>query len=525
MMSTRSTSNSTKRKSNTEDRETVRSKRQRFADQPMDATESGAEEMKHGEVLYPPEQTMANENDDSEIETRTGDQVPLTQVPSNNEEIQSFQATLRQIHDDLANHMQSELTAITTSLTSFQDEITAQMSNFLREQQRQAPPLPERAVTVVTPHATRPEELVRALKVAAAETRQRLRWGTMLLSAISAKIQNHPSALLGAILATKSNNQVDGWAQVTEYNTGTQQYTVQEAGDHNSPITHLTMLEMAQLAVLTTDQVTQVAATTHHQIPLPERLVSVRTRYETTEMCTYLDLLVFSSKQTQHSFRLTNDLLGDQEFESDRTKTTNKQAKFSESVWSRIGTPQATVKTYKGKELARRLSYPVHQMEDGSSGQFGGAGRYTAMTQDTGELLATTFGCHDIMHCRTVPAAEANIAASTKHAPSIADEQYTTEEAIDAFRNYVSAIEIVFHPKADFKARLEALPDELVRFIRANEAIEPGLHTRQFARKYCNALLQRLMCFMPCLTVTDEDMKNLLHSMVVTHDSPFYKQI
>ena len=182
------------------------------------------------------------------------------------------------------------------------------------------------------------------------------------------------------------------------------------------------------------------------------------------------------------------------------------------------------MKNTRGKDVAQRLSYPVQQLEDGSSGQFGGAGRYTAMTQDVGEQIVTTFGCHDIMYLRTVSVEEAATAAATKHASSIEAETYGTDAAVDAFRNYVSTIDVIFHLQGDIRGRLEALPDELVRYIRANESMEPGLHTRQYVRRYCNALLRRLTCLMPCLTVTEEDIVQLLKDMTVTMNSPFHRQ-
>jgi len=48
--------------------------------------------------------------------------------------------------------------------------------------------------------------MLRGIKTGAAETKQKICHGTMVLSAISAKVNDHPQALLGAILFAHSFN-------------------------------------------------------------------------------------------------------------------------------------------------------------------------------------------------------------------------------------------------------------------------------------------------------------------------------
>jgi hypothetical protein len=494
--------------------------------------DGGAEESKGGEG----NQTSAHQA-----------HVPVEQVPQGFmgavlQELRAMQEDQCKLMDMCADHLDRVSANVERGLQELGEKLTEQpqqpLQTRLPEQQVQAPPLPTTTSTNTQDGTRAPvwTELPAGLqgngdgvnldvRTAAADIRQKIRGGATVLEPVTSKLDDAPMAVIGAMIMARRSDGMEYWLQVIEYRAEERKFILQVAADGNMRIT-LTIPEMARVAVATLDQMQKIAAEVRHRVSMPDRMVGVRTSYDHTDLCVYMELVLFSSNQVQHSFRLATD--GTRPgTDSDVSgmpggKPNTKKPTMGEAVFSRVGRTRGFLYNFRGKELGQQLAYPVYIKTEGGhqSDYRSGGGRYTAITQDIGEEIATTFGCRDVMYCRTVTAAEAKEASETKTATPLPEVTWDTDQANDAFRNWLVAVDMVFSVKDDMKEKLWALPEAMTEYVRERDSLEPGLNAREFARKYYNVLMHRMSHLLPNVSLTEEALLEFISEMVVTTTSP-----
>lgn len=421
--------------------------------------------------------------------------------------------------DQTTTFLKEELTKINSTM---QDAVEQMAHRTLVAQPSTQAPTPNPAER--RPVAPPPTDTRRDLRAAAADSIHKIRKGTTTLDTIKAQLQDHPHAIIGGMLLGKETCGNEYWIQIADYSPETRTYLLQEATDNQHQLA-VTLEDIATAAMVDGQYLTQVAAQTRHLVPLPDKMVGTNTRYDHQDMCVYQEMITLHDHQVQHSFRLVLDTRHSGEDDTDRPKG-NRKTTFGEAAWSHIGAARSTVKNYRGKDLPFNMQLPRFAEGDGAYTEGrGGAGRNTAMTQDVGDRIATTLGINDIMQVRTVTEQEATEAANTKTAPELQeDPTWDTGKAIDAYRNWVDAADMVVQFKEPLKSKLCAIGHDMGEFMRSRESSDPGLNKRQFPRRYFNAMIRGFSNLMSNPATKEHDLAKLIDTdMVVTTKSPFYE--
>ena len=441
---------------------------------------------------------------------RTSDveQLMAAILPRLDESIESMARHTKNYVDDLFN---TNMAAIQEKLDTTLDKIPQLMASTTSE--------PSHHSQDVIPR----RNYIRDIRTAAANSRQKIRPGTTTIDPIKAKLEEHPRALVGAMILAAPQFTEEYWLQVVSYHTENQSYMLTESRANGPRIT-FTFQELSSAAVA--DYIHLAEISNLHHVPLPNQMVGIQMRYDHADMCVFLELLTLGSGQVQQSFRLNNSDSKASDEDTDRPKGSNRKVTFGDNAWALMQAPRAAVRAFRGKDLPHIMQLPRFAEGDGEYDDArGGAGRYTAMTQDIGDVLATTFGVKDIMYLRTVTEAEAKEAAETKTAPELEeqDQWQIASTAIDAYLNWYDAVNLVGDFKPTLNNRLKALAFEMTNFMRSREASEPGLATRQFPRRFFNAMIRRFSTLMSNPTTKDIDLDKLIQNdMKIVHTSPFY---